>query len=647
MTNPFDCAPTRRRRFQRGGRVPKGYFIGGLFSSSPGSSSSSMTGESQTHSQADNTVLNGNYNELLDYILGGGLDLLKSSPDTVAGLNQNQIDAANTVRYNKGLYQPDFWDAANSLTQARGYDPGAAGSYVTEAARMPTGSTAAAPWFDRAGGFYGTATDLLGRSTKYGDQAAEGFPQHVNEYMSPYTQRVVDEIARLGGRNLEENLLPKVNDVFTGAQFGRKGHADFTARTVRDSGANILGEQARALESGYKTAADIFGQDQARRLGLVGATAGAAGTAGGLANAATNTAGVAGNLANQDATTRAMFGQTASNIAGAGVNAGINLAGASEGLGQARSAMNLSDADALMRIGQMYQGQEQAELGSPFSLLQFGQGLGQGWQLPTRQVTDSNSTFSQRGTSQVQQPSGSPFGSILGGALGLASLAVPGAGGVSALGNIMGGIRGLFEDGGYVGDYAVGGMVPTIAQMRKRLNPAQGMMPTGMPGMPPMPSLVPQQPGGQPNGQPGGAAFADGGLVDPTPNVGLDQGTGAVSDLERYLMSVLQPGAGAVSDMERHMMPAPPMPSPFDMGGGEAGASVGGPSADAAGAAAAAAGVGAGTGDTYAQGGDVGMARLRDIIRGVHEHERNMHRGKRATNLNFAQGGYTPFERAC
>src|SRR3990167_6699908 len=55
-----------------------------------------------------------------------------------------------------------------------------------------------------------------------------------NKYLSPYTGGVVDEIARLGTRNLSENLLPAVNTTFTGAgqPFGSR-HADFTGRAVR------------------------------------------------------------------------------------------------------------------------------------------------------------------------------------------------------------------------------------------------------------------------------------------------------------------------------------------------------------------------------------------------------------------------------
>ena len=75
-------------------------------------------------------------------------------------------------------------------------------------------------------------------------------PLEVQKYMSPYTSGVVDEIARLGNKNLFENVLPGVNSTFTGAgQFGSSRNADFTNRAIDTSNATILGQQANALEA--------------------------------------------------------------------------------------------------------------------------------------------------------------------------------------------------------------------------------------------------------------------------------------------------------------------------------------------------------------------------------------------------------------
>lgn len=88
-----------------------------------------------------------------------------------------------------------------------------------------------------------------------------------NSYMSPYTSGVVDQIARLGGRNLTENLLPGVNDTFTKAgQFGSSRNAEFTSRAIRDTNQDILNTQAGALESGFNNAQQAYGQGQYRSL---------------------------------------------------------------------------------------------------------------------------------------------------------------------------------------------------------------------------------------------------------------------------------------------------------------------------------------------------------------------------------------------
>ena len=80
-----------------------------------------------------------------------------------------------------------------------------------------------------------------------------------------------------------------------------------------------------------------------------------------------------------------------------------------------------------------------------------------------------------------------------------------------------GGIPGLSQLGALFGGtnpgsgtvFNQGGMVPSVKAMR---DATKGAMPTGMPGMPPMPTLAPTRPGGQPNGQPA-SPFARGGAV--------------------------------------------------------------------------------------------------------------------------------------
>lgn len=109
---------------------------------------------------------------------------------------------------------------------------------------------------------------FAGAEAAYGD-AGKTLPGEIGNYMSPYTSGVVDEIARLGNRNLMENILPGVTDDFIGqGGFGGKRNAEFLGRAVRDTQSDISGRQAAALESGYKTAGDFFNTDANRALNV-------------------------------------------------------------------------------------------------------------------------------------------------------------------------------------------------------------------------------------------------------------------------------------------------------------------------------------------------------------------------------------------
>lgn len=110
-----------------------------------------------------------------------------------------------------------------------------------------------------------------GNYKPFTDYASQTVPQAVGSYMSPYTDSVVNRIAQLGQRNLSENLLPQVNSTFTGAgQFGSTRNADFTNRALRDANESILGEQSKALQSGFQSAQNMALQDLTRQAGLGG-----------------------------------------------------------------------------------------------------------------------------------------------------------------------------------------------------------------------------------------------------------------------------------------------------------------------------------------------------------------------------------------
>jgi hypothetical protein len=97
---------------------------------------------------------------------------------------------------------------------------------------------------------------------------------NIGTYMNPYTQNVTDQIAKLGARNLSENLLPAVSDQFIKAgQFGSSGMGTFGNRALRDTQESILANQASALQSGYTQALGASQADLTRQQGALAQTA--------------------------------------------------------------------------------------------------------------------------------------------------------------------------------------------------------------------------------------------------------------------------------------------------------------------------------------------------------------------------------------
>jgi hypothetical protein len=104
--------------------------------------------------------------------------------------------------------------------------------------------------------------------------AGQSAVSNIGTYMNPYTQNVTDQIAKLGARNLSENLLPAVSDQFIKAgQFGSSGMGTFGNRALRDTQESILANQASALQSGYTQALGASQADLTRQQGALAQTA--------------------------------------------------------------------------------------------------------------------------------------------------------------------------------------------------------------------------------------------------------------------------------------------------------------------------------------------------------------------------------------
>jgi len=168
----------------------------------------------------------------------------------VAEFSPTQQQAFDQTGQAAGAYQP----ALNAATQA-----------TQGAMAAPGGLNTAQPYLTAAGG------------TSVGN---------INQYMNPYTDNVVNRIGELGTRNLNENIMPAIEGRYIQAgQLGygsRDGNATpsgmmtDTARAVRDTSADILGQQTLAMQQGYTQAAGLASGDLSRQAGLA-TTAGSLG----------------------------------------------------------------------------------------------------------------------------------------------------------------------------------------------------------------------------------------------------------------------------------------------------------------------------------------------------------------------------------
>jgi hypothetical protein len=173
--------------------------------------------------------------------------------------------------------------------------------------------------------------------------------------MNPYNAAVTDQIAKLGARNLSENILPSISDQFvSGGQWGSTRQGQMSDRALRDTQEAILAQQNAALQAGYGQAAGLSANDLARQAQL-------AGTAGGLGTSQQQILqGAASGLSN--------VGATGANI-GLQAGQGIQSIGASNiQASQADLARQIQAATGLdtsgMNMGQLASMAGQLQLGA-------------------------------------------------------------------------------------------------------------------------------------------------------------------------------------------------------------------------------------------------------------------------------------------
>lgn len=91
-------------------------------------------------------------------------------------------------------------------------------------------------------------------------QAAQFNPNQLQQFMNPYTQNVVNEIARVGNENLQRNVLPSVRNQYGGlGQYGSARQALATGTAAAQAQKDILGQQANAMNTNFNQAMQNYG----------------------------------------------------------------------------------------------------------------------------------------------------------------------------------------------------------------------------------------------------------------------------------------------------------------------------------------------------------------------------------------------------
>jgi hypothetical protein len=225
--------------------------------------------------------------------------------------------------------------------------------------------------------------------------------------MSPYTSAVTDNIARLGARNFNQNIMPGVNSSMIGSgQFGSTRNADVLGQAAVQASNDITGQQSQALQSGYSTALGAFNSDanrvQAQQQLQANTTLGAGNLAQGALSADANRQQTQGQL-------QANTALTGSQDTTSALSTAANQTGA---LTQTAQNMGNTDNSNLLASGNQQQALQQkgydtvtananTALTEPWTQLQNQASLVNNMQLPNAVTTTSNGPASAYGPGAI------------------------------------------------------------------------------------------------------------------------------------------------------------------------------------------------------------------------------------------------------
>jgi bacterioferritin (cytochrome b1) len=265
-----------------------------LFQGEPQKATSYVTSTTETPKWLQDAI----YNQIYQSTNVAETPFTPYNGTLVAGATPQQKQAYDAVSANQGAWKPAFEQAQTGLQTLSGAPGGAAAAqpFIQQAVGT-SGVGAAQPYLTQQAAALGGVDTGAGARTlspyvqqslgtsgmtaaqPYLQAAGETSAGDIQDFMNPYTQNVTDQIAKLGARNLSENLLPAVSDSFVRAgQFGGTRMGEFGSRALRDTQESVLAQQGQALQTGYGQALSAAQQEAQRQAGL-------ASTAGGLTQA--------------------------------------------------------------------------------------------------------------------------------------------------------------------------------------------------------------------------------------------------------------------------------------------------------------------------------------------------------------------------
>jgi hypothetical protein len=376
------------------------------------------------------------------------------------GATPLQQQAFNQVGQDVGNYQPALNQAQNQINTAAGINPSAAAAGSINTAMGQNAVGAASPYLQS-----GANANVLGAAQPYLNAASVPTSQTVQQYMSPYTNDVVNSIGNLGQANIAQNLSPQTTAGIVGAGgFGSKRGQQALGEVLSNAGLGITGAQSQALQAGYQNALTAA-QNQASLYGQLGSTAGSL-----TQNQASNqlTAGQnLGALTNAQMANQLNAGQLQGNLASATQQGALNAGTAAQNLGTTTQNLSMNDINALSTLGAQQQTIAQNQQLFPMQQLTNESALLRGYTMPTS--TSSSYTGPIPGaynSSPLAQIAG--IGSILAGTgLGQTLFGSPATGNQAANAGLIGtalnsGLNGLSTLFNNSGDFGNSGLVSGV-----------------------------------------------------------------------------------------------------------------------------------------------------------------------------------------